>query len=380
MPIGHHEIADRMQVVLDESVRSGRERGVQLAAYLDGQPLLDLASGIADPATQTPVTPDTLFPVFSVTKAMIVTAVHQLVQRGRIDYQTPVAQVWPEFGAHGKQAITLAHVLSHMAGLSLMPLGLTPEEICDWPTMCRRIADSTPEWPAGSRFVYHAMTHGWLLGEVLRRVDGRPFPQILEEDICRPLGIKEEMFCGIAPSAEPRVADLEEVFEPGKEPTGVEEGVARSVPSVIEPLHKFMNRSDARRACIPASNGIMTARAVARFYAAFTPGGVDGVRLLSPDRLGVATQPQSPVPADPQAPPSRMSLGYFLGSDSDDLLKGRATFGHPGYGGSVGFYDPESGLAVGFTKNYFSARGAGGSILNALREALGQSRPTVETP
>jgi CubicO group peptidase (beta-lactamase class C family) len=363
------DIAIHMKNILDDAVRSGRERGLQLTAYLNGRLLLDVCSGTANPTTETPVTPHTLFPVFSVTKALIVTAVHQFVQRGLIEYETPIARVWPEFAAHGKQAITLAHVLSHMAGLPLMPLGLTPEDICDWPAMCRRIADLPPQWPPGSRFVYHAMTHGWILGEVLRRLDGRSFPQILQEDICRPLGIASEMFCGIPLSAEPRVAVLEEIFAPGKEPPGADDGVPRPVPAVIEPLHRFMNRGDARRACIPASNGIMTARSLARFYASFTPGGVDGASLLPPSRVAIATQPQSPVPTDPQAPPSSMSLGYFLGNDTDELLRGSATFGHPGYGGSVGFYDPKHRLAVGFTKNRFSPQGAGGFILTTLREA-----------
>jgi CubicO group peptidase (beta-lactamase class C family) len=366
-----HDIARRMQRVLADCISAGNERGVQLAAYLNGQLIVDVCSGLADPAAATPVMSDTLFPVFSVTKALIVTAVHQFVERGAIGYQTPIAQVWPEFAAHGKQAITLGQALSHMAGLPLMPAGLTPQEICDWTIMSQRIADLTPQWPPGLRFVYHAVTHGWLLGEVLRRLDGRPFGQILQEDICRPLGIEDEMFCGIPPSAEPRVTVLEEIFEPGQEPPGLDDGTARAIPAVIEPLHRFMNRSEARRACIPASSGIMTARALARFYASFTPGGVDGISLLPPDRIAAATQLQTPVPPDPEAPPARMSLGYFLGNDTDPLLNGPHTFGHPGYGGSVGFYDPEHRLAVGFTKNLFSSRGAGGAILTALREALG---------
>jgi len=363
-------ISRRMQTVLDACVAEGKERGVQLAAYLDGRLVLDISAGIADPATGKRVDSQTLFPVFSVGKGMTSTAVHQFVERGAIEYETPIAQVWPEFAAHCKDKITLRQTLSHMAGLPSMPVGITLEDLCDWSIMCRRIAALAPEWPAGSRMVYHAMTHGWLLGEVLRRVDGRPFGQILAEDICRPLGIEDELFIGIPAAVEPHVAVLEEYYEAGKEPLGIEDGVARPVPAIVEPLTRMMNRSDARRACIPASNGIMTARALARFYAAHAPGGVDGVELLPPRRIAIATQLQWPATTDPQSPPPRMSMGYFLGDDANEAMRGTATFGHGGYGGSMGFYDPVHRLAVGFTKNLFSVRGAGGAIISALRAAL----------
>ena len=291
---------------------------------------------------------------------------HQFVERGAIAYETPLAKVWPEFAAQGKGAITLRQALSHMAGLPSMPVGITVRDICHWETMCRRIADLTPEWPAGSQMVYHAMTHGWLVGEVMRRLDGRLFTQTLQEDICRPLGIAGEMFCGMPASADSRVAVLDEIFEPGKVPSGVDDGVARSVPSIVEPLHRFMNRSDAWRACIPASNGIMTARALARFYAALAPGGVDGVELLPPQRVALATQLQLPAVIDPKLPP-RKSMGFSLGNDTDEVMRGTATFGHGGYGGSVGFYDPRHRLAVGFTKNLFSSRARRGYFLGAVQ-------------
>jgi CubicO group peptidase (beta-lactamase class C family) len=334
--------------------------------------LIDLdPRDISDPAKAPCVRGDTLFPVFSVIKAMTATAVHQMVERGRIEYDTPIADAWPEFASHRKNGITLRHVLTHTSGLPLMPAGTTAEDICDWPEMCRRIAALAPISPPGTRCEYHAMTFGWILGEVLRRVDGRGFSQILREDICVPLGIEGEMYCGLPAEEEHRVAVLEELYEPGKEPKGIDDGVARSVPATIEPLYRFMNRGDARRACVPASSGIMTARALARFYAAFGPGGVDGVEMLPAGRVAIATSYQPPAG---QVEPPRIAMGFFLGDERNQAMRGANTFGHGGYGGSLGFYDPTHRLAVGFTKNLFSGRGAGTVIMTALRDGLGIER------
>jgi CubicO group peptidase (beta-lactamase class C family) len=359
----------RIQLLLDALVREGRERGVQLAAYAGGVLVVDAWAGVADAATGRPVDGDTLFPVFSATKGLAATLAHLLVERGKIAYDTPLADVWPEFAAHGKRRILLRHALNHTAGLQNLPAGLTRAEMNDWETMCRLLARMEPVSPPGVEMVYHAVTYSWLVGETLRRVDGRPFARLLREEICKPLGISD-LYAGIPDAVEPRVAILDEIFAPGAEPRP-DPSQPQSVAPWMQPLHQWMNRPDTRRACIPGSNGIMSARALARHYAALVPGGVAGVELLPPHRVCEAATLQTPARIPEGAAPQRRGLGYALGGESSPMGSRASAFGHGGYGGSIGFADPEFRLAVGFTRNFFSPSGGSDPILPALREELG---------
>lgn len=354
-----------MQSVLQQVVQRGQERGVRLAAYLDGKLVVDAWAGVADAQTGRLVDAQTLFPVFSVSKAVAATVVHRMVERGKLSYDTRLAEVWPEFGTHGKETIALHHVLSHTAGLPYMPMGIGYAEFCDWEAMCARIAELTPVSAPGEKMVYHAITYGWLVAETARRVDGRTFQRLLQEEICQPLGTNA-IFMGIPPEVEPRVAVLEEQFVPGNE-LSRDDSHPRDIPGWMQPLHVMMNRSDARRACVPASNGIMDAAALARHYAALLPGGVDGVELLPPHRVRQATQRQFPTGIQEITP---MSMGYFLGDSLVENGQRLEAFGHSGYGGSVGFAIPRHRLAVGLTKNLFSAAAAHGLILRELLQSL----------
>jgi CubicO group peptidase (beta-lactamase class C family) len=293
---------------------------------------------------------------------MTATIIHLLVERGQLSYDDPISKVWPEFAAHGKGGITLRQVLNHTAGIPRMPRDITERELHDWDTMCRKIAGLEPFTPAGAKMEYHAMTYGWLLGEVARRVDGRAFPQLLAEEICRPLGM-EAMYAGIPDEVEPRVAILEEY---GKEPVA-DDGTPQSVPPWLWPLHAWMNRPDARRACIPASNGIMNALSIARHYAALLPGGVDGVELLPPLRIKLATELQRPGQPQEGEPSQNRALGYMLGWACGNI---GSSFGHGGYGGSLGFADSEFMLALGLTKNLFHEQDTVGQILKEVRDSI----------
>jgi len=355
------DINKRIQNLLDQAVANGQELGIQVTAYVNGTLIVDAWSGTADATRGVPVDGDTLFPVFSTTKGIAATIIHLLVERGLVDYDTRVAQVWPEFAAHGKQSITLRHCMTHMAGLPQVPPGIGWAQLHDWDFMCAAMADLEPLWPPGTRMEYHAVTYGWLLGEVARRVDGRPFAQLVQDEICRPLGIAT-LFCGVPAELESRVATLE---LRDQEIPQVDDSLPQPVPGWLWPLHEMMNRSDARRSCQPASNGIMNARAIARHYAALLPAGVDGVELLPPERIRQATEWQRP----PGEAPLRMGLGYILGGEGSPM-GGESAFGHGGYGGSLGFADRASGLAFGLTKNLFSPAPTVSEIVHELRECL----------
>jgi CubicO group peptidase (beta-lactamase class C family) len=320
------------------------------------------------------VSHDSLFPVFSTTKGIAATAVHRVVERNRVSYDRRISEVWPEFGAAGKREITLRQALSHSAGIPCMPVGLDFAQLADWDSMCAAIARLAPMSPPGEQTVYHAMTYGWIVGEFARRVDGRPFREIFEQEIAQPLGTTE-MFIGLPVALDARVATLEETNPPAPE---VDDRQPQVVPGWIQPLHRSMERRDVRGACIPATNGLMSARAIARHYAALLPSGADGVRLLSDATLREAT-----TPSHARAP--EWGLGYQLGGTVFYPESDRA-FGHGGYGGSIGVADRELDLAIGVTKNRFCGDDTVKRIVREIRGAVmatkrhDKSGSAAETP
>lgn len=354
-----------LQAVLDQAIADGSERGLQVAVYHRGELVAHCVAGTTDATGRHRVDEKTLFPVFSTTKGMAATLAHLLVERGKIAYNTPIAEVWPEFAAHGKGTIALRHALNHTAGLALLPADVSYAAMHDWDKSCALLADAVPASPPGAEATYHAITYGWILGEIARRVDGRAFAQLLRDEISLPLDLADELFVGIPDDVEPRVAVLEaNIDEKWLEQIRADPSPV-SVPALVHPLHVWMNRPDARRACLPASNGIMTAHAVARHYAALLPGGVDGTELLPPKRIALATETQWPSRLKPGEPPPKHRLGYSM-----DGAFSPTAFGHGGHGGSFGFADPACALAVGFTRNRFDAEATPRRVLDVLREAV----------
>jgi CubicO group peptidase (beta-lactamase class C family) len=362
---------ERVQQLLDRLVASDQSSGLQVAAYLDGRLVVDAWAGEADPATGRKVDGETLFPVFSTSKGIAATAVHRLVERGVLDYDAPIARWWPEFAAHGKGGITLRHAMDHTAGVPQMPEHGTLEDFSDWDGMCRKIADLEPLWPPGERTFYHAISYSWTLGEVARRADGRDFMRIIDEEISRPLGLTG-LFIGIPDRVEHLVTPIEsrpapppaQPAAPAKALTADELISQRSIPPWVLPLERMLNHRGVRRACVPASNGIMNARSIARHYAALV-GEVDGVRLIGERTLAEATR-QAPAPAGGTI--SRRGLGYGLYGPEQDP---GAAFGHGGYGGSLGMADRRTRLAYGFARRRMSDPGAADVILAEIRAALG---------
>lgn len=354
-----------MQAALDAAVSSGVERGLQVAVYCQGELVADAWAGIADPATGRDVDGDTLFTIFSCGKGVTATAVHLLAERGLFDYDDKIARYWPEFAANGKAHITVRQALTHTAGIPQMP---PDAAMTDWSAMCRGIADLTPQWEPGTQSGYHALTFGWILGELARRVDGRPVEQIVAEDICAPLGITS-LYFGIPDAVEARIALLE------NDPATTEAAAARA-PAIF-------NRPDVRRAVIPAGGGIGNARSLARHYAALVGNGVEGMRLLSQERLRIATALQVEGRDTILGVPTRKGLGYFLGRPTSPMGERVSVFGHSGHGGSVGFADPDYGFAFALLKNrlVFPPPGEGtvNKVADAARAALGIPGRWVES-
>lgn len=376
----HHSLNDAVQQLLDDLVASGQEVGLQVAAYVDGELAVDAWAGIADLATGRPVDGDTLFTSWSTTKGWAATCLHLLADRGQVDYDAPVATYWPEFAANGKASVTVRQVLAHTAGLPLMPDPVTPEMICDWEAMCAALAAMPPLWEPGTQTGYQAWTFGWLVGEIVCRVSGTPIDRFIQVELCRPLGITD-FYLGIPDEVEPRVATL--VHGPAATPTQpVPELQPRAMPPTITSA-AVVNRGDVRRACIPGAGGIMNARALARHYALLAERGtLDGVRLLSPERIDLMRDLQTDGNDLIAGRRIRKALGYQLGGDvaegaESEMGSSGREFGHTGLGGSIGFADPEQRFAFGLTKTLLvdepdKTKLARTRVARLIRERLGR--------
>lgn len=374
----HSMLQQRVQQIMDDLVASGEEIGLQVAAYVNGDLVVDAWAGVADEATGRLVDGDTLFTSWSTGKGFVATCLHILAERGQVDYDIPVATYWPEFGVHGKDAVTVREAITHRAGVPYMPEGVTPEMMTDWDAMCVAIAGHVPLWKPGTAVCYHAWTFGWIIGELIRRIDGRPVAQFAREELCQPLGI-EDFYLGIPDAMEGRVAPLTEAVTASSTAASPNELMLRIMPPQVTSA-AVVNRPDFRRAVIPGGGGIMSARAIARHYAMLAGDGqLDGTRLLSAERCAAIRALQSDAPDIMFGGRTRWGLGYMLGGDPErggnvEIGPGECAFGHGGNGGSLGYADPVRNLSVGVTKNRMNwpepRRSAAYAVTEAIRVYL----------
>lgn len=372
-----------VQRALDMAIESGREIGLQVAAYLDGELVVDAWAGVADETTGRKVDADTLFNVFSVTKAVAATALHIQAERGLIDYEARVSDYWPAYGANGKQLTTVRDVLTHRACVPQMPDDVTPERMCDWNWMTTEIAALSPLAEPGSKTLYLSMTFGWIIGELVRRTDpsGRSLSRFVQEEIAAPLGIND-LWIGIPDHAEPRVAKLTNAMTPVPAEY-LPPLFTASMPPQVDLIPEVFERPDVRRAEVAGVGGIFNARSEARFWAMLAQGGeLDGVRLLSQERVAEFSTPrQNSSEPDPVMFGIPLPLGmggYWLGGEHPPVCSAHSprALCHPGQGGSIGWADPDRKLAVAICHNrMFNASSRDDDpilpIANAIREALG---------
>ncbi|MEO8115293.1 MAG: serine hydrolase domain-containing protein [Phenylobacterium sp.] len=350
-----------------------QEVGAALCVYLDGKPVIDIWGGFADAARTRPWTADTLVNVWSTTKAAAAVCVARLVDQGLIAYDQPVADVWPGFAQGGKAKVTIAQVLSHQAGLPGFAEPTTSEDLYDWDLVCGRLAAQAPVFEPGTANSYHAVTYGFLAGEIVRRASGKTLGALLREEIAGPLGI--DLHIGLPAALEGRVAEI----LPPKSPVDtsamdlpVPARMALSNPG-LDPAQP--NQRAFRAAELPALNGQASARGVARLNAALAQGGtLDGVQVLSPAALAQ----MSVVAADR----TDLMLGFNpqWGMGVAHNLIGvfganPRTIGHSGWGGSFGCADPDGRIAIGYVLNQMGSelvgdpRGKG--LADAVYAALG---------
>jgi CubicO group peptidase (beta-lactamase class C family) len=349
----------------------GKEVGAAFSCYHRGTKVVDLWGGVANDETGAPWEEDTIILVFSTTKGATAVCANRLAQAGLLDVEAPVAEYWPAFARNGKDSITVAHILSHQAGLAWVDGAMSAEEALSWEPVVEALENQHPAWEPGTQHGYHATTYGWLVGEVIRRVSGVSVGTMFAAEVADPLGI--DFWIGLPEAHESRVARLISFLPPSVSAdttavtdAGEDDPVMELIRSFVGPdtsLGKALaapggalsdaeiwNSRAMRAAEVPAANGVTDARSVARMYAACI-GEVDGVRILTPHQLTEATRQRTEGPNTVLLDMDiQFGLGFMVRSPMLPLGSDRA-FGHYGAGGSMGWADPEAELAFGYVMN-----------------------------
>jgi CubicO group peptidase (beta-lactamase class C family) len=372
--------------VREEFERNFRERGEVGAAVcvtVDGKPVVDLWGGLADRSTGRKWDPHTLVLVWSCTKGAVAVCAHCLVDRGQLDLDAPVSYYWPEFAQHGKDAIPVRWLLSHQAGVPAIRAPLRPGEIYDWDSITARLAAEAPFWEPGTRQGYHATTFGHVVGELIRRIDGRDVGALFREEVAGPLGL--DFHIGLPPGQEGRVAPtIRADPSPPGEPGWRFLDATRDTESIQFLVMRNTGRRgprdfdtpEAYRAVLPSQGGIANARGLAGLYTPLAMGGeFHGLRLADADGLARMQAVSSATAIDAVLLTGlRFSLGFMKSSDNrhaprgarDSLILSESAFGHAGMGGSLGFADPAARMAFG----YVMSKQGRGVLLNDRGQRL----------
>jgi CubicO group peptidase (beta-lactamase class C family) len=348
------------------------EIGAAVAVAIDGRLVVDLWGGHADAERRSLWGRDTLVNVFSVGKGFATFCALMLAHRGQLDFDRAVCRDWPEFAAGGKEGITLRHLLCHRAGLPSVREPLAEDAMLQWNVMTQALALQEPWWTPGTRVGYHVNTFGFLVGEVVRRVSGRTLGRFLRDEIAGPLGA--DVHIGLAAHDEQRVAEF--IWAPeaqapplGPTPLTIEQQMIRNTYFNPPGLsgHGVVNTSEWRRAEIPSTNAHASARGVARVYAALAAGGtLEGIELVGRATLAESVAEQAAGPDAVLGRASRFGLGFQLQHPERPLGPNPGAFGHFGAGGSLGFADPEAGLAFGYVMNRMGPRWRSPTLRNLL--------------
>jgi CubicO group peptidase (beta-lactamase class C family) len=352
--------------------------GAGLHIRVDGKPVVNLWSGVADERSSGPWSAHTPSVIFSCTKGLVSLLAANLVREGRLAYDEPVATYWPEFAAAGKGTVTVAQLLSHQAGLSALRENLTRDDLLNWDRVTALLAAQEPLWPTGTGYAYHALTHGWLAGDVIRRIVGCSVGEYFNDLVARPLGV--DAWIGLPGNLAGQPAHLQvsaaledlwrdEARKPEPNWSFKAMTLGEALPAALVTPDGGFNDPAIRGAEIPGAGGIASAEALATIWSA-TVATTNGIRLLDDEVLDAATQTQSqgrPIfEADP--PYSRWGMGFQLDSDARRYL-GDTSFGHDGAGGQVGFADRRTRIGFGYVTNWMMGPGdvRATRIIDALR-------------
>ena len=336
---------------------NGSEIGASVAMTLNGEPVVDLWAGHADAALSKPWEKDTLVNVYSTTKTMCALTALLLADRGELDFNEKVAHYWPEFAANGKADVTVAQLMSHSAGLSGWKKPLTKEDVYDWEKATALLAAQAPYWTPGSKPGYHAMTQGFLVGEVVRRITGKSLGTVFRSEIAEPLGA--DFFIGLPASEDARVAELVPPVGGASINPDFHSDLADNMANNpgIDPRETATR--GWRGAEIPAANGQGNARSVALIQTVMANGGVsNGKRILS--EAGVRKALEEQIAGDDLVlgMPVRYGMGYGLPGPARPLPNPNTVF-WGGYGGSLVIADMDARLCIAYAMNKMAATTVG---------------------
>jgi len=375
---------EAVQYVFGENFAQREELGAAFAVSIDGALVVDLWGGVADPSGTRLWERDTLQVIFSGTKALVALCLLMLVDRGQLDLSAPVRRYWPEFAARGKEATRVIDLASHRARVPGFATAVSEEDLVDDVRMAALLAEQPQDDDPRAGDVYHALTYGWLCGEVIRRVDGRSVGRFFADEVARPLDL--EIWIALPAELEKRVSTLR--YAPSWTPpswwdaeTLRSDGLLARVwnnPPLLPRDHLPSNRSDWQRAEIPGAGGIATARSMARLYDCLAHGGaLDGTRLLSAKTLAVGcrevTRRWEPLLGEPQA----FAVGIQLQTERHAFGPPPDAFGHGGAGGSVHCAWPSHRVGISYAMNALrndDTDPRARALLTALYEAVTRYR------
>lgn len=343
-----------IETVFEENLASGEDVGASFCVTLEGETVIDLWGGYADEARTRPWREDTIVNVYSTTKTMTALTALLIADRGELDFDAPVARYWPEFAADGKEDVKVSHLMSHSAGLSGWREPLCPEDLYDWERVTALLAAQAPFWEPGTASGYHAITQGYLVGEVVRRITGRSLGTVFREELAEPLGA--DFHIGLPASEDDRVADLippTEVPRFGTEQTELQLNVAANPD-----LDVAITRTRAwRGAEIPAIGGTGNARSMATVLAVLANGGIaGGKQIMSEAGCRRALDVQTEGPDLILGFPIRWGLGFAV---DEGLMLNPDTVYWGGYGGSLVMVDLTARVSVAYAMNKMSGTTTG---------------------
>lgn len=391
-----------VQEAFEQNFAERDEIGASIAVTIDGETVVDLWGGVADPGTGRAWEKDTIGQVWSCGKGAVSLTAHVLAARGQLDVNAPVAQYWPEFAQAGKADIPVRHLLTHQAGLAALRDPIPADGLADWNLVVERLAAQEPLWAPGTTHGYHALTFGHLIGEVVRRITGRSLGTVFREEVAEPLGL--DLWIGLPEEHEARVAPVIGAEPaPGApipsfymaaltDPDSIAAMVVMNSGGFLEP--GATNRPAMHAAEIPAANAIGNARALAGMYRPLAlDGGVDGVHLVDEAGLVAMGTVASAVSVDAtMRVPTRWSLGFMKTNDNrhlppgddDSVILSEDSFGFLGSGGLLGFADRPARLSFGYTMNRqgmtIGLDERGQSLVDATYRSLGYHQPTPGGP
>ncbi|MBW3614859.1 MAG: beta-lactamase family protein [Actinobacteria bacterium] len=344
----------RVAQLLGEHLAEGRHHGASVAIRHRGEPAVDLWGGLRFRGLEEEAwAPDTMAVSFSTSKGVAATALHMVMERHRLDYDTPVAALWPEFGRKDKDAVTIRHCLTHEAGIPQIRGEVADVwDMADWQAMVEMVERLEPLWEPGTANGYHAMNFGWLVGELIRRIDGRPLPQFLAEEIAGPLAL-DGLFIGAPSEEHHRVAPVfgNDLSLAAAEAILPPDHLLLRVLAPDGDMIGFVNSKEGLETVAPSFSGCFTARSLAKLYGALERGGcLEGVTLLNPATLAAATAIQNTRPDLVLMIPVQWRMGFMGGGSFLSPVGPHVeAFGHSGFGGSVAFADPRAEISMAIT-------------------------------